>query len=99
MDRYQLDEWFEQIAPGNVWFQPPEGTELSYPCIIYGIEGEQSEFADNVRYKSATRYDITVIDTDPDNLLYKKILDLPQTSLESVYVSDRLYHYKLTMYY
>lgn len=98
MDRYKLDEWFEAITP-NVYFQPPEGSDLVYPCIVYGVEGENGLFADNSRYKTNTRYDVTVIDTDPDTQLYHSILELPHTSLESVFVTDRLYHYKLTMYY
>lgn len=96
--RRELHGILKPLAP-NVYFQPGEKSTLKYPCIIYSIEGVNSGYADNLRYKKATRYTVTAIDTDPDSEIWEKILELPHTNLEQVIIIDQLYHWNITLYY
>lgn len=96
--RWNLQDSLELITP-KVYFQPGETTTLTYPCILYSIEGELADFADNARYISNTRYSITVIDRDPDSNIWRKVLELPHTALETVIKTDQLYHWNITLYY
>lgn len=96
--RYDLQDLLETITP-KVYYQPSETTKLVYPCITYGLEGELPDFADNIRYISSDRYSITVIDRNPDSDLWRKVLELPHTALETSMVIDQLYHWNITLYY
>ena len=96
--RLELQQKLRAIT-NMVLFQPGETTTLKYPCILYDIEGEQALYADNARYRSLTRYAVTVIDTNPDSDLWHKVLELPHTELTNAMVSDQLYHWNITLYY
>ena len=76
----------------NVYFQPPATIQLSYPCIIYKRDYESTEFADNGPYKRKKRYQVTVIDTDPDSALPDKVADLPLCVYDRFYTAEHLNH-------
>lgn len=97
--RLDLNKLLNTLGASKVYFQPPETTKLIYPCIIYGIEGELPNYADNARYISHTRYTVTVIDSNPDSEIWRKVLELPHTELETVLTTDQLYHWNITLYY
>jgi hypothetical protein len=77
---------------GNVYFQPPATIELVYPCIIYKRDFESTEFADNGPYKRKKRYQVTVIDRNPDSPIPDKIADLPLCVYDRFYTADNLNH-------
>lgn len=98
--RLKLQEKLEVLLGSrNVYYQPPESVKMEYPCIRYSKSSIDSKHADNVKYVNTTAYDITVIDTLPDNDVIMKILDLPMTSFDRHYVSDNLNHDVIRIYY
>lgn len=80
-----------------VYFQPPPTVQINYPCIIYKRDDESTDFADNKPYKNQRRYQITVIDRNPDSLIPKKVSELPSCVYDRFYTADNLNHdvYKL----
>lgn len=76
----------------HVYFQPPENIKLSYPCIIYRRDSADTKFADNRPYRYKKRYQVMVIDQDPDSPIPDKVADLPSCVFERHYTADYLNH-------
>jgi hypothetical protein len=87
------------LGSPNVYFQPPSGFLLSYPCIIYSRSDIHAQHADNKPYRKLKEYKITVIDADPDSLIPDKIADLPQCSYDRGFKTDQLNHDIFTLLY
>lgn len=64
-------------ASKRVYYQPPGGHRLEYPCIVYKRDKMDSRHANNVKYAKWNRYQVTAMDPDPDGLLHDAIFDLP----------------------
>lgn len=84
---------------GRVYYQPPESTRLTYPCAIYSRVPGDVTFANNLQYKNQRKYEVTVIDHDPDSLLADKVELLPLCRFDRRYVANNLYHYTFSVYY
>lgn len=83
-----------------VYFNPPESVKLNYPCVKYSLSGIDSKRANDRVYRHTNRYEVTVIDYDPDSTIHETILTtLPMCSFDRGYVADNLYHKVLTLYY
>jgi hypothetical protein len=76
----------------HVYFQPPENIKLNYPCIIYRRDSAVTKFADNRPYRYKKRYQVMVIDQDPDSPIPDKVADLPSCTFERHYTADHLNH-------
>ena len=88
------------LGSRNVYFQPPESVRLKYPCIVYSLSGVNKINANNKHYKSDKRYEITVIDSDPDSEFSDKILEhFQMCSFDRAFVSDNLNHWVHSLYY
>ena len=83
----------------NVYFQPPPSFKMTYPCIVYSLNGTNTLVADNKIYNVTKRYMITLIDSSPDSLVWDKILALPKSSFDKRYISDNLNHDVFNVYY
>lgn len=85
------------LGSGNVYFQPPNGLKMQYPCIVYKRDDSLTEFAANKPYKYRKQYLVTVIDRDPDSLIPDKVAALPLCVFDRFYTADNLNHdvYKL----
>jgi hypothetical protein len=98
MARLLLHDLFLEIVP-HVYFQPPSGEKMVYPCIEYHRDGRQTIFAGNSPYAHHIRYQVTVIDEDPDSELPLKVAELPMTRHERFFVEDNLNHDVFTLYF
>lgn len=98
--RLELQSLLESILGSKaVYFQPPQKTQIEYPCIIYQNNFIESVFADNNSYLHHKRYSVTVIDRNPDSNIPAKILALPMCTVDRFYVRDGLNHYTFTLYF
>lgn len=86
-------------AKKHVYFQPPTGFRIAYPCIIYSLAKIDTKFADNNPYFHQRRYTVTVIDKNPDSKIVDKVLQLPRCSFDRPYVADNLHHWVFSIYY
>lgn len=94
------DELLEVLGSNYVYFQPPESVKLIYPCIIYQKASKLNRYADDRKYSTHDRYDVTVISRDPDNTIAEDLLERFQyCGFSRRYTADNLYHDSLDLYY
>ena len=96
--RSQLHNILKNITP-HVYFQPPNGLKMTYPCIVYRRDDEQVDHADNLSYRRTKRYQITVIDANPDSDIPGKVADLPLCVFNRFFTSDYLNHDIYNLYF
>lgn len=90
----------EILGSNNVYFQPPESVKMEYPCIRYSKEKPHVRRADNKRYINIQRYNLIVIDPNPDTTIPEKLAEyFENCEIENHYVSDNLIHCALNLYY
>lgn len=82
----------EILGTDHVYFQPPPTVSMVYPCIVYRRDYEQTQFADGRPYSRRIRYQVTVIDRDPDSLIPDKIAELPLCIHDRFYTTENLNH-------
>ena len=96
--RLELQTLLESITP-HVYFQPPNNITLQYPCIVYQRDGGRSEFADNRPLWHTKRYQVTVIDRNPDSDLPDKVIELPLCGFDRFYTADNLNHHVFNLFF
>ena len=72
---------------------------MEYPAIVYSRDNIISVFADNGPYKHKTRYQVTVIDRNPDSDIPMKVGMLPLCSFSRAFVANNLNHDVYTLYF
>lgn len=100
-NRLELQSKLEELLGSrNVYFQPPESIKLNYPCIIYsrGIT-HKTIFANDNQYQHRIRYDVIIIDKNPDSEILDKIASLPMCVFQRHYTSNNLNHDVYELYY
>jgi hypothetical protein len=98
--RLQLHELFKDLTGSeNVYFQPPTNIGMQYPCVVYNRDYESSSYADNLPYIRTWRYQVTVIDRDPDSPLLDKVAGLPMTTFVRHFIADNLNHDVYDVYF
>lgn len=100
-NRLDLHEEFCNILKTrNVYFNPPEGVKMNYPCIRYSLSGIDLASANNDNYLIAKKYEVIAIDYNPDNTIYEDIIRrFSKCKFDRVYIAKNLYHYVFTIYY
>lgn len=98
--RLELQAILEAI-PGvtKVYFQPPESVKLSYPCIVYNKDPAWTDSADNVTYRRFPRYQVTVIDRNPDSLIPDRVAELTFARETSCFATSGLNHNVFSIYF
>lgn len=87
------------LGSRNVYFQPPANTQIKYPAIVYSRNWRATEFAGNRPYTDKKRYQITVIDRNPDSEVPDKIAALPLCKFASHFSKDGLNHDIFNLYF
>lgn len=87
------------LGSDNVYFQPPESVKMQYPCIVYRRDRIHISHADNTPYKHEKRYQVIVIDGDPDSVLPDKMGTVPKVSFDRSYTADGLHHDVFTLFF
>jgi hypothetical protein len=91
--RLEFQTLLEGLQSGvHVYFQPPPGIEILYPAIIYNRNYAYVSFADNIPYDKTTRYQVTIIDKDPDSPIPDLVAGLPLTTYVRHYTTESLNH-------
>lgn len=85
--RDEIKAQLKAICP-NLYFQPPTGQNMQFPCIVYQRMRINQKKADNVKYKSNVIYKVIVIDRDPDSEIVKAVSELPNTSYMDFYTNN-----------
>ena len=96
--RLQLHETLKGIVD-HVYFQPPNNIEIKFPCIRYERDSDLSEFAGNRPYVYVRRYQVTVIDRDPDSSIADQVEGLPLCRFDRFFAADNLNHFVFTLFF
>lgn len=96
--RLELQSVLEALCD-NVYFQPPDDLAIKYPCIVYQRYIGKTQFADNVPYAYDERYQVTVMDADPDSLIPAKVAALPRCIKNRFFVVGNLNHDVFNLYF
>ncbi len=83
----------------NVYFQPPEGLKMQYPCIVYSRDYAVTEFANDNPYHYTQRYQLIVIDQDPDSEILAQIAALPMCTFTRHFAASNLNHDVYAIYF
>lgn len=98
--RLDLQSRLEAIlGSDNVYFQPPSSGIMKYPCIVYDLNKFDDFYANNKLYYNEKRYQVTLIDENPDNSFVDVIKELPKCSFDRHFISDNLHHYVFNLYF
>jgi len=89
----------ELIGNENVYFQPPEDRTMQYPCIVYQRDNASFKPADNLPYSTTQRYQVTLIDQNPDSDVVDKLLNLPLSSFNRHFATSGLNHDVFVIYH
>jgi len=87
------------LGSDYVYFQPPDDIEMSYPAIVYNLDFENVQHADNAPYSRKMRWVITLISRDPMDPTREKIADLKSCTFERAYPADNLNHQTFNLFY
>lgn len=83
----------------HVYFQPKSNVTMKYPCIIYQLDDNDIKYADNRPWSHTKRYQVTVVDRDPDSVTPDKVALLPTVSFSRAYTEDNLNHTVYNVYH
>lgn len=82
-----------------VYYQPPANILMQFPCIVYSRDAVKTTYADNKLHSRKKRYQVTVIDSDPDSEIPDKVAALPMSSFQRFFVTDQLNHDIFNIYF
>lgn len=80
------------LGSRHVYFQPPPNVQMQYPAIVYERYRQDTDYANNLPYRNAKRYEVTVIDQDPDSKIPDAVAALPTCSFSRHFPADNLNH-------
>ena len=83
----------------NVYFQPPEGFKLQYPCIVFHKKTVENIHANGKVYGQKFLFEVTVMDKDPDGDLAQTISKWSKTKQIGHNRYDNIYHDIFNIYY
>jgi hypothetical protein len=87
------------LGSEQVYFQPPTGQSMEYPCIVYERDNADVKRADNIGYHFQQRYQVTYIARDPDSELIESLSVLPLSSFNRHFATSGLNHDVFSIYY
>lgn len=96
--RSELQTYLETLTP-FVYHQPPPGLQMKYPCILYNRDDVDTIFADNLPYRHKKRYQVTIIDKNPDSLIPDELAKLPLCSFDRSFTASNLNHVVYNLYF
>jgi hypothetical protein len=90
----------EALGNGNVYFQPPDDATMVYPCIVYERDFNASLIsADNIAYHWTQRYQVTLIDPNPDSAVIDKLVAFPFSAFSRHFATSGLNHDVFVIYH
>jgi hypothetical protein len=87
------------LETDHVYFQPPPTIKMIYPCIIYKRDDAITRFANNFPYLRRQRYQVTVVDQNPDSEIPDRVGELPLCTYDRFYTADNLNHDVFTLFF
>jgi hypothetical protein len=92
------DVWMDPSFP-NVLFQPGPEDEISYPAMIYEVDGDWVHRADNGPYAMFDRYQVTFVRHDPDSPVLRRLSAIQHSSFSRHFATSGLNHDVYVIYH
>ena len=96
--RLDLHTKLEALCP-HVYFQTPPAMAMEYPAIVYKRDYDDAKFANNGVYSRTKRYQVTVIDRDPDSVIPDQVAVMPLCRFNRAFAADGLNHDVFELYF
>lgn len=87
------------LGSNNVYYQPPESVKMVYPAIVYERSGIPVVYKDNIQYLKRYKYQVTVIDKNPDSEIVEKMSEFKYCRFVRHFASEGLNHDIFTIIY
>lgn len=87
------------LGSRQVYFQPDDKVLIQYPAILYELDDQNVIYADNRTHRRTNRYQITVIDRNPDVPVSQLIEQLPMCTFNRAFPSEGLNHRIYSLYF
>lgn len=98
--RLQLQSELERLLGSrNVYYQPPSQSQMVYPCIKYELSDEKTGYSNNRKYLFRKKYQLTIIDKNPDSNIPNIISEMSLCKFDRHYTADGLNHFVYNIYY
>ena len=81
-----------------VYWRPPEGYSLDFPCVVMELSAIDNVFADSIVYGQNLSYQVTVMDQDKDSVIAENISKLTMTAFHTTFISDNINHFVFTIH-
>jgi hypothetical protein len=98
--RQELNNLLKTLLGSDyVYYSPPETVKMNYPAIKYDLNNHNTKYASNNLYLDRKRYEIIVIDSNPDSIIPEKVGKLPLCTFNRKYKSNNLNHFVYYIYF
>lgn len=87
------------LPSAQIYFQPPANVQMKYPCVVYQRDRARTLFADDNPYHKTKRYQVTIIDRDPDSDIPDKVSNLPMCLFDRFFTANNLNHDVYNIYF
>ena len=72
---------------------------MRYPCIVYEPGATDTDYADDISYRRTKRYQVTVIDRNPDSLIPDTVAQLRLCRHNRFFTANNLNHHVFDLYF
>lgn len=88
------------LGTNSVYYQPPAGFTIQYPCIVYHLDDIQKLNADNITYRLKHRYSVTYMTSrSPNQIIIDKLTSMPLSKFNTRFINENIYHTVFTIYF
>lgn len=88
----------ETLGSDHVYFEPPEGLKIQYPCIVYIQKPGLLRHANNTPYNYRHNYQVTYMTKVADDDTVLDLVMTPMTRFVRNFTADNLHHYVFEMF-
>ena len=97
--RLQLHQLLKTMGAAEVYFNPPDGLQMKFPAIVYSRDYADYKHAGDKPYHITKRYQVTIIDQNPDSEIPDKVAALPLCLFNRYFKVDNLNHDVYSLYF
>lgn len=87
------------LGTRQVYFQEPASVDMEYPAIVYELDDVDETYADDHPYRREKRYQVTVMDRNPDSTIPDQVGALRTCAFNRFFKSDGLNHFVFQLFF
>ena len=92
-ERLVIHDILAELYPGiPLYYGPTTETILSYPCVIYELDGLDSVHANNKPYQVGLEFIITLIQLTPPDIDIRPMMDISGVDFQTTFTTKSLMH-------